>query len=97
MTISGPTMMSRCRTAQTCLLALVLFAVVTAAPAPDQGTVAATPRPAYRVIALAEPGQTDKGPWAVAVNPVTNTIDVANRLSDKVTIIDSRTNSAVQR
>ena len=39
----------------------------------------------------------DKGPWAVAVNPVTNMIYVANRLSDKVTVIDGRTNKAVQR
>jgi DNA-binding beta-propeller fold protein YncE len=34
---------------------------------------------------------------AVAVNPVTNTIYVANRLSDKVTVIDGHTNRAVQR
>jgi YVTN family beta-propeller protein len=40
---------------------------------------------------------TDKGPWAVAVNPVSNTIYVANRLSDQVTVIDGRTNTAVQR
>jgi YVTN family beta-propeller protein len=33
----------------------------------------------------------------VAVNPVTNIIYVANRLSDKVTVIDGRTNRAVQR
>jgi YVTN family beta-propeller protein len=39
----------------------------------------------------------DKGPWAVAVNPVNNMIYVANRLSDKVTVIDGRTNRAVQR
>ena len=39
----------------------------------------------------------DKGPWAVAVNPVSNMIYVANRLSDKVTVIDGRTNGAVQR
>ena len=39
----------------------------------------------------------DKGPWAVAVNPVSNMIYVANRLSDKVTVIDGRTNRAVQR
>ena len=39
----------------------------------------------------------DKGPWAVAINPVTNMIYVANRLSDKVTVIDGRTNIAVQR
>ena len=36
----------------------------------------------------------DKGPWAVTVNPVTNMIYVANRLSDKVTVIDGRTNRA---
>ena len=59
-------MMSCCRIAQTGLCALALFAVVTAAPAPDQGTVAATPRPAYRVIALAEPGQTIHQPFADA-------------------------------
>jgi len=39
----------------------------------------------------------DKRPWAVAVNPVTNTIFVANQLTDKVTVIDGRTNAAVQR
>ena len=39
----------------------------------------------------------DKGPWAVAVDPVTHTAYVANRLSDKVTVIDGRTNRAVQR
>ncbi len=39
----------------------------------------------------------DDGPWAVAVNPVSNMIYVANRLSDKVTVIDGRTNRAVQR
>jgi len=39
----------------------------------------------------------DKGPWAVAVDPVSNTIYVANRLSDKVTVIDGRTNRVVQR
>jgi YVTN family beta-propeller protein len=39
----------------------------------------------------------DKGPWAVAVNPVSNMIYVANRLSDKVTVIDGRTNKSVQR
>jgi YVTN family beta-propeller protein len=33
----------------------------------------------------------------VAVNPATNMIYVANRLSDKVTVIDGRTNTAVQR
>ena len=39
----------------------------------------------------------DKGPWAVAVNPVSNMVYVANRLSDKVTVIDGRTNRAEQR
>lgn len=39
----------------------------------------------------------DKGPWAVAVNAGTNMIYVANRLSAKVTVIDGRTNVAVQR
>ena len=39
----------------------------------------------------------DKGPWAVAVNSVSNMIYVANRLSDRVTVIDRRTNRAVQR
>jgi DNA-binding beta-propeller fold protein YncE len=39
----------------------------------------------------------DKGPWAIAVNPATNLVYVANRLSDKVTVIDGRTNQAVQR
>ena len=33
----------------------------------------------------------------VAVDPATNMIYVANRLSDKVTVIDGRTNKAVQR
>jgi DNA-binding beta-propeller fold protein YncE len=39
----------------------------------------------------------DDGPWAVAVDPVTSMVYVANRLSDKVTVIDGRTNQAVQR
>lgn len=39
----------------------------------------------------------DKGPWAAAVDPVANLVYVANRLSDKVTVIDGRTNVAVQR
>jgi DNA-binding beta-propeller fold protein YncE len=34
---------------------------------------------------------------AVAVDPVSNMIYVANRLSDRVTVIDGRTNGAVQR
>ena len=59
-------MMGCCRIAQTGLCALALFAVVTAAPAPDQATAAAKPRPAYRVIALAEPGQTIHQPFADA-------------------------------
>ena len=58
--------MSLCRIGQTCLCAAALFAVVTAAPLPDQNTAAAKPRPAYRVIALAEPGQTIHQPFADA-------------------------------
>ena len=50
-----------------------------------------------RTNAVAATVPTDKRPWAVAVNPVTNTIFVANQLTDKVTVIDGRTNAAVQR
>jgi DNA-binding beta-propeller fold protein YncE len=34
------------------------------------------------------------GPYSVAVNEATNKIYVANRLSDKVTVIDGATNRA---
>jgi DNA-binding beta-propeller fold protein YncE len=50
-----------------------------------------------RTNTVAATAPADKGPWAVAVNPVTNMIYVANRLSDKVTVIDGQTNQAVQR
>jgi len=34
-------------------------------------------------------------PWAVAVNPVTNKVYVANYLSDNVTVIDGSTNDTL--
>jgi DNA-binding beta-propeller fold protein YncE len=50
-----------------------------------------------RTNTVAATAPADKGPWAVAVNPVTNMIYVANRLSDKVSVIDGHTYKAVQR
>jgi DNA-binding beta-propeller fold protein YncE len=40
---------------------------------------------------------TGRGPWALAVDPVADLVYVANRLSDRVTVIDGRTNRATER
>ena len=50
--------------------------------------------PANKVVATVPAGD---APWSIAVNPVTNMVYAVNRMSDKVTVIDGKTNKSTEK